>query len=168
MPKIASEEKPVDDKSGAQQPKAPLTILKAAGPASSLSTEEPPTPTIKIATRPKGPPDHAPSAEPSIDEALVKGMEALDVDEEGNENESTFDEFLITALKNRNDRIFLLKLELEFTNFINSQSQEQLDFPSLNSYYRMVIHRVANYFKLTRVVDPMHKTIIMYKTDQSA
>ncbi|KAG0024925.1 R3H domain-containing protein 1 [Podila clonocystis] len=158
---------PVDDKSGAQQPKTPFTILKAAGPASSPS-EEPPTPAIKIATRPKGPPDHAPSAEPSIDEALLKGMEALDVDEEGNENESTFDEFLITALKNRNDRIFLLKLELEFTNFINNQSQEQLDFPSLNSYYRMVIHRVANYFKLTRVVDPIHKTIIMYKTDESA
>ncbi|KAG0022104.1 R3H domain-containing protein 2 [Podila clonocystis] len=167
MPKIASEEKPVDDKSGVQQPRTPFTILKAAGPALSPS-EEPPTPAIKIATRPKGPPDHAPSTEPSIDEALVKGMEALDVDEEGNENESTFDEFLITALKNRNDRIFLLKLELEFTNFINSQSQEQLDFPSLNSYYRMVIHRVANYFKLTRVVDPIHKTIIMYKTDQSA
>ncbi|KAF9311167.1 R3H domain-containing protein 1 [Podila horticola] len=166
MPKIASEEKPVDDKSGAQ-PKATFTILKAAGPASS-PTEEPPTPTIKIATRPKGPPDHPPSTEPSIDEVLVKGMEALDVDEEGNDNESTFDEFLITALKNRNDRIFLLKLELEFTNFINNQSQEQLDFPSLNSYYRMVIHRVANYFKLTRVVDPIHKTIIMYKTDQSA
>jgi hypothetical protein len=94
--------------------------LKAAGPAPP-PTEEPPTPTIKIATRPKGPPDHAPSTEPSIDEVLVKGMEALDVDEEGNDNESTFDEFLITALKNRNDRIFLLKLELEFTNFINNQ-----------------------------------------------
>ncbi|KAG0086480.1 R3H domain-containing protein 1 [Podila epicladia] len=168
MPKIASEEKPVEDKSGAQQPKAPFTILKAAGPASPPSTEELPTPIIKIAIRPKGSSDNAPSAEPSIDEALVKGMEALDVDEEVNENESTFDEFLITALKNRNDRIFLLKLELEFTNFINNQSQEQLDFPSLNSYYRMVIHRVANYFKLTRVVDPVHKTIIMYKTDESA
>ncbi|KAF9217341.1 R3H domain-containing protein 1 [Podila verticillata] len=169
MPKIASEEKPVDDKSTGSQPKTTFTILKAAGPAPPSTEEQPSTPTIKIATRPKGPPDHAtPSTESSVDDALVKGMEALDVDEEGNENESTFDEFLITALKNRNDRIFLLKLELEFTNFINNQSQEQLDFPSLNSYYRMVIHRVANYFKLTRVVDPIHKTIIMYKTDQSA
>ncbi|KAF9428746.1 R3H domain-containing protein 1, partial [Podila epigama] len=191
MPKIPSEEKSANAENKSGTGPAAFTILKATEHPSSSSSPSPVTenqssPMIKIATRSKAPattpaPEHntqssttpisasASTSTPTPDAGtLVKGIEALDLDEDGNENESTFDEFLITALKNRNDRIFLLKLELEFTNFINNQSQDQLDFPSLNSYYRMVIHRVANYFKLTRVVDPLHKTIIMYKTDQSA
>jgi len=32
----------------------------------------------------------------------------------------------------------------------------------------MVIHRVANYFKITRLVDPLQKKIILFKTENSA
>ncbi|KAG0008804.1 hypothetical protein BGZ80_003038, partial [Entomortierella chlamydospora] len=100
---------------------------------------------------------------------LTSSLEGLQVEDEVNETEDTvLDEFLVNALKNRQDRIFLLKLDREFCSFLNNPSQEQLEFPSLNSYYRMVIHRVANYFKITRVVDPQQKKIILFKTEQSA
>jgi len=46
-------------------------------------------------------------------------------------------------------------------------SQPQLEFPTLNGYYRMMVHKVANYFKLTRIVDPSLK-IILFKTEASA
>ncbi|KAG0368569.1 hypothetical protein BGZ54_001650 [Gamsiella multidivaricata] len=99
---------------------------------------------------------------------LTKSLEELEVGDDSNDTEDTaLDEFLVGLLKNKQERIFLLKLDREFCNFLNNPAQEHLEFPSLNSYYRMVIHRVANYFKITRVVDPQQK-IILFKTEQSA
>ncbi|KAF8970741.1 hypothetical protein BGZ46_010408 [Entomortierella lignicola] len=100
---------------------------------------------------------------------LANSLDGLQVDDETNETEdAVLDEFLVNALKSRQDRLFLLKLDREFCNFLNNPSQEHLEFPALNSYYRMVIHRVANYFKITRVVDPQQKKIMLFKTEQSA
>ncbi|GJJ73011.1 hypothetical protein EMPS_05369 [Entomortierella parvispora] len=111
--------------------------------------------------------DSLDSPEPSS--SLAKAMEGLDVDDDACDPDNpALDEFLVNALKNRQDRIFLLKLDREFCSFINNPSQNQLEFPSLNSYYRMVIHRVANYFKITRLVDPQQKKIILFKTENSA
>ncbi|KAF8927665.1 R3H domain-containing protein 1 [Dissophora ornata] len=72
------------------------------------------------------------------------------------------------ALKKRQDRLFLLKLDRDFCNFIENTSQEELEFPWLNSYYRMMIHRSAIYFQLARKVDPLHKRITLSKTEHSA
>ncbi|KAF9114460.1 R3H domain-containing protein 1 [Mortierella sp. AM989] len=101
--------------------------------------------------------------------SLTNSLEGLQVEDEVTDMEDTgLDEFLVNALKNRQDRIFLLKLDREFCSFLNNPSKEQLEFPSLNSYYRMVVHRVANYFKITRVVDPQQKRIVLFKTEKSA
>ncbi|KAF9943579.1 cAMP-regulated phosphoprotein 21, partial [Mortierella alpina] len=77
------------------------------------------------------------------------------------------DEFLISALKNRQERLFLLKLDREFCNFIANPSQDVLEFPWLNSYYRMMIHRSAIYFQLARKVDPLLKKITLSRTENS-
>ncbi|KAG9067337.1 R3H domain-containing protein 1 [Linnemannia hyalina] len=99
---------------------------------------------------------------------LTKALEGLEVEEECNDaQDMALDEFLVNALKNRQERIFLLKLDREFCSFINNPSQPQLEFPTLNGYYRMMVHKVANYFKLTRIVDPSQK-IILFKTESSA
>ncbi|KAF9960766.1 R3H domain-containing protein 1 [Mortierella alpina] len=153
---------PIADESGnASQAKPVFKILKPAPP------------------RPSTPEDHTP-VNPSDDtmaimtapgamSCVTRSLEGLDIADDVNEPEdSALDEFLVNALKNRQDRIFLLKLDRELCSFINNPSQEKLEFPSMNSYYRMVIHRVANYFKITRMVDPMQKTIVLYKTEQSA
>ncbi|KAG0205437.1 R3H domain-containing protein 1 [Mortierella sp. GBA30] len=108
-------------------------------------------------------------ATPDAVSCVTTSLEGLEVaDDVNGAEDSALDEFLVNALKNRQDRIFLLKLDRELCSFINNPNQEQLEFPSMNSYYRMVIHRVANYFKITRMVDPMQKTIVLYKTEQSA
>ncbi|KAF9928069.1 R3H domain-containing protein 1 [Linnemannia zychae] len=99
---------------------------------------------------------------------LTKSLEGVDIDEDSNDaQDMALDEFLVNALKNRQERIFLLKLDREFCSFINNPSQPQLEFPTLNGYYRMMVHKVANYFKLTRIVDQSQK-IILFKTESSA
>ncbi|KAG0043642.1 cAMP-regulated phosphoprotein 21 [Gryganskiella cystojenkinii] len=80
----------------------------------------------------------------------------------------SLDEFLLTALKNKQNRIFLLKLEREFCCYLESTSQQPLEFPWLNSYYRMMIHRSAIYFQLSRKVDPLNKRITLSKNSCSA
>ncbi|KAG0004460.1 R3H domain-containing protein 1, partial [Entomortierella chlamydospora] len=79
----------------------------------------------------------------------------------------SLDEILLKALKNRHERLFLLNLDQEFCNFIENASQKSLEFPCLNSYYRLMVHRSADYFKLERRVDHMQK-IIVSKTEHSA
>ncbi|KAF9909084.1 R3H domain-containing protein 1 [Linnemannia zychae] len=144
-----------EDQPTSVQAKAPFTILKAAPPpaqhdaATSTQTN-----------------DNSASQEPV--NRLTKAIEGLEVEDESNDTQDmALDEFLVNALKNRQERIFLLKLDREFCSFINNPSQPQLEFPTLNGYYRMMVHKVANYFKLTRIVDASQK-IILFKTETSA
>ncbi|KAI1318257.1 R3H domain-containing protein 2 [Mortierella claussenii] len=158
----------VTSKTGEQptesQSRPVFTILRPNAGSSSAST---PTGSITPQRTSEGMASHEQDLDQSA--GLTKSLEALEVDDDSNDTEDTaLDEFLVNALKNRQDRIFLLKLDREFCSFLNNPNQEQLEFPSLNSYYRMVIHRVANYFKITRVVDPQQKKIILFKTEQSA
>ncbi|KAF9897154.1 hypothetical protein BX616_006088, partial [Lobosporangium transversale] len=78
--------------------------------------------------------------------------QAVDCSHRCSESSSSgyLDPFLLTALNNRHDRLFLLKLDRDFCNFIQDPNQTQLEFPWLNSYYRMIIHRSAIYFQLAR------------------
>ncbi|CAO3569204.1 unnamed protein product [Mortierella alpina] len=150
-----------DDPANASQPKQVLKILKPAPPRSNTPGDYTPATQSNDAM--------AILTAPGAVSCVTRSLEGLDIEDDTNEPEdSALDEFLVNALKNRQDRIFLLKLDRELCSFINNPSQDKLEFPSMNSYYRMVIHRVANYFKITRMVDPMQKTIVLYKTEQSA
>ncbi|KAF9153102.1 R3H domain-containing protein 2, partial [Linnemannia schmuckeri] len=82
--------------------------------------------------------------------------------------EGSLDEVLLTALQNRQDRLFLLKLEREYCNFIEDPSKKILEFPWLNSYFRMMIHRSAIYYRLARTVDAAQKKIVLSKTEHTA
>ncbi|KAG0295738.1 R3H domain-containing protein 2 [Linnemannia gamsii] len=82
--------------------------------------------------------------------------------------EGSLDEVLLTALQNRQDRLFLLKLEREYCSFIDDPSKEVLEFPWLNSYFRMMIHRSAIYYRLARTVDAAQKKIVLSKTENTA
>ncbi|KAF9184496.1 hypothetical protein BGZ50_003638 [Haplosporangium sp. Z 11] len=159
----AGEASKADAQGADSKPKAAFTILKA-NPGGAHSGAGP------LEDRHFGDSNLDSHGTPSESvSGVTKSMDGLDVEDESTDVEgSALDEFLVNALKNRQDRIFLLKLDREFCNFINNPNQEQLEFPSLNSYYRMVIHRVANYFKIIRHVEPHQKKIILFKTEHSA
>ncbi|KAF9433604.1 cAMP-regulated phosphoprotein 21, partial [Entomortierella beljakovae] len=77
------------------------------------------------------------------------------------------DKCIMEALKKRKDRRFLLDLEADLCSFIENTSQQLLEIPRLSRYYRLMVHRTADYFKIERTVDHSH-TIILSKTEHTA
>ncbi|KAI9313862.1 single-stranded nucleic acid binding R3H [Dichotomocladium elegans] len=73
------------------------------------------------------------------------------------------DPFIVDVLKKQQERIFLLKLEKDLRAFIANTNEQRLDLPQMNSYQRMMVHKVAPYFKLYRVYDPVRKSLVLCK-----
>lgn len=61
----------------------------------------------------------------------------------------------------------LLKLERDFTDFVNDIQKGSYKYPPMTSYQRMLIHRVAAYFGLDHNVDSSGKSVIISKTPSS-
>uniref|UniRef100_A0A8C2IYL3 cAMP-regulated phosphoprotein, 21 n=1 Tax=Cyprinus carpio TaxID=7962 RepID=A0A8C2IYL3_CYPCA len=77
------------------------------------------------------------------------------------------EEFLINTLKSSpRDRLMLLKLEQDMTDFMTDNSSYK-KFPQMSSYHRMLVHRVAAYFGLEHNVDHSGKAVIINKTCNS-
>ncbi|KAI8638956.1 single-stranded nucleic acid binding R3H [Parasitella parasitica] len=74
------------------------------------------------------------------------------------------DEFIIDLLRKPQERLFLLKLELELEAFIKDEQKLRLDLPSMNSYQRLMVHRLAPYYKLNHYHDSMRKAVYVCKT----
>ncbi|KAI7898599.1 single-stranded nucleic acid binding R3H [Cokeromyces recurvatus] len=77
------------------------------------------------------------------------------------------DEFIIDLLKKPQERLFLLKLELELEAFIKDEKRFRLDLPNMNSYQRLMVHRLAPYYKLNHYHNPMLKGVYVCKTYQT-
>jgi hypothetical protein len=67
-------------------------------------------------------------------------------------DEVQIDAFLLTALKNPKDRLTILKLEDEFQRFIKDKRVDRMEFPPMSSYHRMIVHKVAQHYRLQHQV----------------
>ncbi|KAF2013865.1 hypothetical protein BU24DRAFT_248896 [Aaosphaeria arxii CBS 175.79] len=67
--------------------------------------------------------------------------------------QATPDEKLIEALESPRDRLFVLKLEQDFIDFVKDSRENELSLPNCNTFYRMLAHRLADYYLLGHVVD---------------
>ncbi|CAO0803086.1 unnamed protein product [Mucor circinelloides] len=74
------------------------------------------------------------------------------------------DEFIVDLLRKPQERLFLLKLELELEAFIKDEQKLRLDLPGMNSYQRLMVHRLAPYYKLNHYHDAMRKAVYVCKT----
>ncbi|KAG2211163.1 hypothetical protein INT47_006282 [Mucor saturninus] len=74
------------------------------------------------------------------------------------------DEFIIDLLRKPQQRLFLLKLELEIEAFIKDEQKLRLDLPGMNSYQRLIVHKLAPYYKLNHYHDAMRKAVYVCKT----
>ncbi|KAF9362656.1 hypothetical protein BGX34_005746 [Mortierella sp. NVP85] len=92
-------------------PRAGFTILRpASGPSLNTSTGR------------TSPTQNGSSVDGQVS-GITRSLEGLEVEDDGNDAEDTaLDGFLVNALKNRNDRIFLLKLDRELCTFLNNPS----------------------------------------------
>ncbi|KAI5809665.1 hypothetical protein DFH27DRAFT_597613 [Peziza echinospora] len=62
---------------------------------------------------------------------------------------------LVDALNNVRDRPFILKLEQQVISFIGESTLDSFDTVSINSYYRMLVHKIAEFYRLTHIVSPI-------------
>ncbi|CAH1757448.1 11896_t:CDS:10, partial [Entrophospora sp. SA101] len=112
-------------------------------------------------------PIRSPSSSPTPNH-LLDDDDELTPEQSAHLNEIDFntglDGFLLAALKSPKDRLFLLKLDQEMERFIIDENRSRLEFPPMNSYQRLIIHRVAQYFKLSHVVDTSGKAVVLYKS----
>jgi hypothetical protein len=113
------------------------------------------------------------------------------------EQHSEIDPFLSNALNNPRDRFTILKLEKDLGAFLSDTrygfvgplffgsfspinvlsfsfmhlfSRVRLDFPPMTSYQRLIVHRVAQHFKLGHTVvdfDGARRAIILFKTPET-
>jgi len=63
------------------------------------------------------------------------------------------DEKLLEALQSPRDRLFIVKLEQDFIDFIKEPRESEYALPNCNTFYRMLAHRLADYYLLGHVVD---------------
>ncbi|XP_058474626.1 cAMP-regulated phosphoprotein 21 isoform X3 [Solea solea] len=76
-------------------------------------------------------------------------------------------QFIVDTLNsNPRDRMMLLKLEQDMTDFITSNSSFK-KFPHMSSYHRMLVHRVAAYFGMEHNVDHTGKSVIINRTSST-
>jgi hypothetical protein len=60
---------------------------------------------------------------------------------------------LLEALESPRDRLFVLKIEQDFIDFIKDSNETEFSLPNCNTFYRMLAHRLADYYLLGHVVD---------------
>lgn len=76
--------------------------------------------------------------------ALAFADESFSVAEKSLEDFATTADFLIhTWHKQRKDRAFLLQYEKVLEDILNAKEEQPYFSPCLNSYYRMLLHRLA-------------------------
>jgi len=73
--------------------------------------------------------------------------------------------FIIETLRDHpKDRGLLLSLEKFFQDFIQDDQQMNYQFQAMNSYERMIVHRVAAYFGLHHNTDKNAQCVVISKT----
>jgi hypothetical protein len=70
---------------------------------------------------------------------------------------------LLEALDNPRDRVWVLKLEQDVIDFVKDASETSLNLPQCNSFYRMLAHKMADYYMLGHVVDDS-SAVRLFKT----
>lgn len=76
--------------------------------------------------------------------------------------------FISTTLRNNpKDRTLLLRLENVLQQFIQNEEQTTHQFQAMNSYERMIVHRVAAFFGLNHNVDKNGQAVVVTKTSNT-
>jgi hypothetical protein len=84
-----------------------------------------------------------------------------------NTNNLEVDSFLIDSLKNQKDCSFILKIDEEMELFMKDPTQNQKKFPSMNGYQRMIVHKIAHYYKLSHFYLNDKNAVTVLKTESS-
>ncbi len=71
----------------------------------------------------------------------------------GSENE-VIDPVLLSVLEQQRERLNVLKFEDKIVRFMKQTGEKRLEFPSLTSYHRLIVHRIAERFCMLHQSQP--------------
>ncbi|OTB09222.1 hypothetical protein M426DRAFT_134754 [Hypoxylon sp. CI-4A] len=74
------------------------------------------------------------------------------------------DEKLLGAMNSPKDRIFLLRLEQDLINFVQSSKEPYMDLPPNNSFCRMLTHKLADYYHMTHSFEVVQGSVRIFRT----
>ncbi|KAI1435178.1 hypothetical protein GGR50DRAFT_687158 [Xylaria sp. CBS 124048] len=74
------------------------------------------------------------------------------------------DEKLLEAMKFPKDRLFLLRLEQDVINFVQSSKEPYMDLPPNNSFCRMLTHKLADYYHMTHSFEAVQGSVRIFRT----
>ncbi|KAI9688510.1 MAG: hypothetical protein M1822_001459 [Bathelium mastoideum] len=74
------------------------------------------------------------------------------------------DEKLLEAVESPRDRLFVMKLEQDFIDFVKDKEENSLDLPQCNGFYRMLAHRLADYYLLGHTLDSSINAVRIWRT----
>jgi len=100
-------------------------------------------------------------------EDLKTGMSTEDIQENLMSNNNEMDPFLLEAMKNPRDRLSILKIEKNLEDFMKDLNLKEMEFPSMNGYLRMIVHKISHYFNLNHTFIPEKKAVLVNKTENS-
>lgn len=78
------------------------------------------------------------------------------------------DAFLLNALNSSlSDRDFVVRVETHILSRLFKHCEDEVTFYDLNSYFRMLVHRVTRYYELERTADCVLRTVTVYRPPSS-
>jgi len=108
----------------------------------------------------------------NISENFIKRPDSVGADTTNSDsttatNTEKLDDSLVAAMGNGKDRLFLLGLERSIEEFMKANTTDTLELGLMNSYQRLLAHRLGDYWKLTHVVDENGKSVIFFRSHWS-
>jgi len=86
---------------------------------------------------------------------------------QNNLNHSEIDPFLMQALKTPKDCLSILEIERDLEEFMNDFNLKQMEFPSMNGYLRMLVHKISHCFNLSHTYLPEKRAVLIKKQENS-
>ncbi|KAK4168891.1 hypothetical protein QBC43DRAFT_284141 [Cladorrhinum sp. PSN259] len=74
------------------------------------------------------------------------------------------DEKLLEAMQSPKDRIFLLRLEQQVIEFVQDSKEPFMDLPPSNSFCRMLMHKLADYYHMTHSFEAGAGAVRIFRT----
>lgn len=74
------------------------------------------------------------------------------------------DQKLLDALDHPQDRVWVLKLEQDVLDFVKDAKESSLTLPQCHSFYRLLAHKMADYYMLGHIIDDSNAAVRLYKT----
>ncbi|KAK4669271.1 uncharacterized protein QC763_0030800 [Podospora pseudopauciseta] len=74
------------------------------------------------------------------------------------------DEKLLEAMQSHKDRIFLLRLEQQVIEFVQDSKEPFMDLPPSNSFCRMLMHKLADYYHMTHSFESQAGAVRIFRT----